>query len=187
MVQAQPKTVRATDVIESNESHANRDPITGEPGSHPVATTIGAAVGISAGVAAAVALGATAGTALGPVGTLVGAVVGGIFGGGVGHQIGEDIYPTQIAWWKNNYSSRPYVAKGADFSTYEPAYWYGLHAGAQTMKSEKNEKDFDNLEPSLRNNWNLARGDSTLEWDDARPAARDAFHRVRTNKLFNDR
>ena len=54
---------------------ANRDPLTGTPGSHPVGTGIGAAAG---GVAA----GAAAGTlAAGPVGTVVGAAIGAVDGG----------------------------------------------------------------------------------------------------------
>lgn len=173
------KLYNAKDVMESNEKHANRDPLTGEAGSHPVATGIGAAVGVTAGVAAAAAIGAASGAALGPVGAFVGAFVGGVYGGGVGHAIGEDIFPTQLAWWKNNYASRAYVMKGVDYSNYEPAYWYGIDAGARTK-----DTTFENLEPSIQNNWNLARGNSTLEWDDARPAVHDAFMRMRDPKSF---
>lgn len=157
----------------SNIEHENRDPITGEPGSHPVATTIGTVVGISAGVATAVATGATAGAALGPVGAAIGAVAGGIFGAGVGHAIGEDLHPTQIAWWKENYINRPYVKSTHGFESYEPAYWYGINAYQQFGGQE-----FDALEPNLRNNWNLDRAGSTLEWDEAAPAARDAYDRL---------
>ena len=158
--------------IQSNIEHENRDPLTGEPGSHPVATGIGAVVGISAGVATAIATGATAGAALGPVGAAIGAIAGGIFGGGVGHAVGESMHPTQIAWWKENYLSRPYVKSTHNFDAYEPAYWYGIKA-YETYKGQ----DFVLLEPSLRNNWNLDRGGSTLEWEDALPAVRDAYER----------
>src|SRR5688500_13752611 len=83
---------------------ANRDPLTGAPGSHPVGTAAGA-------VAGAVAAGAAAGTlAAGPVGTVVGAAVGAIAGGLAGKGIAEMIDPTvEDRYWKDNYSARSYV------------------------------------------------------------------------------
>ena len=52
---------------------ANRDPITGTPGSHPVGTGVGAAAG---GIAGGIGAGALAGSVAGPVGTVIGAAVG---------------------------------------------------------------------------------------------------------------
>ena len=66
---------------------ANRDPLTGEPGAHPVGTGIGAVVG---GAAA----GAAAGTVAGPVGTAVGAAMGASVGGLAGKAAAEKIDPT---------------------------------------------------------------------------------------------
>ena len=54
---------------------ANRDPLTGAPGSHPVGTATGAVAGGAAGAAV--------GSAAGPVGTVVGAAVGAVVGAGV--------------------------------------------------------------------------------------------------------
>jgi len=61
---------------------ANRDPITGATGSHPVGTGLGAAAG---GVAA----GAAAGSVAGPLGTVVGAAVGAVLGGLAGKGVAE--------------------------------------------------------------------------------------------------
>src|SRR5687768_9756464 len=70
---------------------ANRDPITGEPGSHPVGTGVGA-------VAGGAATGAAIGTAgAGPVGTAVGAAAGAIVGGLAGHGAAEGLNPTNEA------------------------------------------------------------------------------------------
>jgi uncharacterized protein (TIGR02271 family) len=66
---------------------ANRDPITCEPGAHPVGTGIGAAAG---GAAA----GAAVGTVAGPVGTGLGAAAGAIIGGLAGKAGGEAANPT---------------------------------------------------------------------------------------------
>src|SRR4051812_49056202 len=80
----------------------NPDPITGEPGSHPVGTGVGAA-------AVGAAAGAAGGAMAGPVGAVAGAVVGAVAGGLGGKSIAESIDPTaEDAYWRENYSSRPY-------------------------------------------------------------------------------
>lgn len=70
------------------QQDANRDPITGEPGSHPVGTGIGAAAG---GAAA----GAAVGTVAGPVGTGIGAAIGAVAGGLGGKAAAEHFNPTE--------------------------------------------------------------------------------------------
>lgn len=65
----------------------NRDPISGEPGAHPVGTAVGATAG---GVAAGAAVGSIAG----PVGTAVGAAVGAVAGGLAGKGVAEKVDPT---------------------------------------------------------------------------------------------
>lgn len=111
-----------------HKGDANRDPITGTPGAHPVGTGIGAAAG---GAAA----GAAAGTVAGPVGTAAGMVAGAVIGGLAGKGIAEKINPTvESGYWRENYSSRSYVDRGARWEDYEPAYrtgyeGYGRHHG----------------------------------------------------------
>lgn len=74
---------------------ANRDPISGESGSHPVGTGVGAVAGGAAGAAAGAATGAAVGTAgAGPVGTGIGAAVGAVVGGLAGHGAAEGLNPT---------------------------------------------------------------------------------------------
>src|SRR5687767_10858541 len=91
---------------------ANRDPITGAPGSHPVGTGLGAAAG---GAAA----GAAIGTVAGPVGTAVGMAAGAIVGGLAGKGIAEKIDPTvEDSYWRQNYASRPYVDKNNNYDVY---------------------------------------------------------------------
>lgn len=69
-----------------NSQNPNRDPITGEPASHPVGTGVGAASGGAAGAAL--------GMAGGPVGAGVGAAVGAVAGAAAGHATGEHFNPT---------------------------------------------------------------------------------------------
>ena len=154
------------DKIDTNRD-ANRDPITGAAGSHPVGTGIGALAG---GVAA----GAAAGTvAAGPIGTAIGAAVGAVVGGLAGKGIAEMIDPTaEDAYWRENYSDREYT-KGASYDEFGPAYRYGV-----SSYSAYPDRQFEDIEPDLRREWPTARGSSRLEWDRARLAAKDSWQRV---------
>src|SRR6185312_682607 len=99
-----------------NKGTPNRDPITGEPGAHPVGTGVGAAAG---GMAA----GAAVGTAAGPVGTAVGAAAGAIAGGLAGKAVAEHYDPTaEDAYWRQNFEREPYFQKGMTYEDYGPAY-----------------------------------------------------------------
>ena len=70
----------------NKSNQANRDPITGEPGSHPVGT--------AAGAAALGTAGAAAGAAAGPIGVGVGAAAGAVIGGLTGKAASEQFNPT---------------------------------------------------------------------------------------------
>ena len=148
-------------------AQANRDPLTGAPGAHPVGTGVGAALG---GVAA----GAAAGTVAGPVGTVVGAAIGAVAGGLAGKGVAEKFDPTlEDAYWRENYADRPYVAEGATYDDYGPAYRYGVES-----YDAYPERSFDEVEPELSRDWDTRRGTSRLEWSHARSATRDAWQRL---------
>jgi hypothetical protein len=150
---------------------ANRDPISGAPGAHPVGTGVGAVLG---GAAA----GAAAGTVVGPVGTIVGAAAGAVVGGLAGKGIAESIDPTsEMAYWRDNYKTRPYTDTATGFDDYEPAYGYGV-----SSYTKNPGRSFDDVDSELSRDWNASRGKSTLEWDRARLAARDAWDRVSTSR-----
>ena len=148
------------------EPDANRDPLTGAPGSHPVGTGLGAAGGAAAG--------ATIGAAAGPVGAVVGGAIGAVAGGLAGKGAAEAVNPTvEDAYWRENYASRPYVTPGTDYDTYAPAYKYGWESRGHFIGST-----FDDVESDLGREWDRVKGASSLGWDRAREAARDAWHRV---------
>lgn len=148
--------------------NANRDPITGAPGAHPVGTGLGAALG---GVAA----GAAVGTMAGPVGTVIGAAAGAIVGGLAGKGVAEKMDPTvENVYWRDNFTHRPYVGSGASFDDYGPAYVYGVHSSAKYA-----DRGFDEIESDLGRDWDSARGTSSLSWDRARDASRDSWDRSR--------
>lgn len=153
---------------ETAGDNANRDPISGTPGAHPVGTGVGALAG---GAAA----GAAVGTVAGPVGTLVGAAVGVVAGGLAGKSVAEAIDPTrEDAYWHDNYSDRPYVAQGSSYDDYGPAYGFGVEAVTRYPG-----RSFEQAEPEMSRQWAERSGASTLPWENARPAALDAWNRAR--------
>jgi uncharacterized protein (TIGR02284 family) len=147
------------------EPDLNRDPLTNEPGAHPVGTGVGAAGGAVAGAAA--------GTIGGPVGTLVGGVIGAVVGGLAGKAAAEAVNPsTEEAHWRENYSREPYFEQGRSFDDYRPAYMHGMQGRLQ------HDTDWDAAEPRLASEWSNARASSGLSWEQARPASRAAWDRV---------
>jgi hypothetical protein len=142
---------------------------------HPVATGVGAAVGGAAGGAVGgAAAGATVGGMTGPVGAVVGAVAGAVAGGLMGRGAGKALNPeAEETYWRENYSNRPYVASGAAYDDYGPAYRYGVDA-----YSRYPDRSYDELDADLGRGWETARGKSSLGWEHAKHATRDAWQRV---------
>ncbi|MCW1926412.1 hypothetical protein OKA05_27925 [Luteolibacter arcticus] len=145
----------------------NEDPITGEPGSHPV----GVGVGTAAGAAAGGAMGAIGG----PVGAAVGAVVGGIAGAIAGKAGGEAVNPTvEDAYWREHHGEQAFVDADSDltYEDYAPAYRVGYSGPA------RHRTDFDSADSALRSDWEAQKGASKLNWERAKHAARAGWHRV---------
>lgn len=164
------KHTEGTTAVRDPEHDANRDPITGTPGSHPVGTGVGAAGGGAAGAAVGGAVG-------GPVGAVVGGAVGAVAGGLGGKAVAEKIDPTvEDGYWREEWQNRQY----ADTDTYEydkdyhPAYRYGWESRGRYADREWD----DRLEAELSQEWAEFKGDSRLKWDQAKHATRDAWHRV---------
>ncbi len=151
---------------QTDSTDLNRDPITGEPGSHPVGTGLGAAGGA--------ATGAAIGSAAGPVGTLIGGAVGAIAGGLAGKGVAEAVDPTtEDTYWRENHTRADYYDANETYDDYAPAYRAGYtgYAGSEG-------KDFNQAEPALRDSWEKTKGVSRLTWEKARQASRAAWDRV---------
>ena len=153
----------------------NADPITGEPGSHPVGTGLRAAGGAAAGAAV--------GSVGGPLGTLVGGAVGAVVGGLAGSAVGEAIDPTvEDAYWRENYINQPYYgttkANYPDLN-YERDYQQAYRLGYDNDAIYDPDVAFEEIEPELKVNWEKSRAESRLSWDEAKLASRDAWNRNR--------
>ena len=164
----EPRDRNVTDVeVDSDvrQGDANRDPISGAPGAHPVGTGVGAAGGAAAGAA----IGAVGG----PVGVLVGGAIGAVAGGLAGKGAAEAINPTvEDEYWRENYSTRPYATADRGYEYYQPAYRYGWES-----RAKYNDRDFNDVAPDLEKNWHSARGNSKMEWSEARTPVSEAWHR----------
>jgi len=153
----------------TDSNPANRDPLTQEPGSHPVGTGLGSAGGAAAGIA----IGAVVG---GPVGALVGGTIGAVAGGAAGHGVGEAVNPTvESAYWSENFKSRPYYREGLSYADYEPAYRYGWERGGS---AENRGRKFEEVEGVLQKGWENAMAATDRPWAETRGATRDAWDRV---------
>ena len=158
----------------SDFNDANRDPLTNEPGSHPVGTGVGAALGGAAAGAAAGAFG-------GPVGAAIGGVAGAVAGGLAGKAAAEAVNPTEEdAYWRESFHREPYYVGGRTYEQYRPAYELGWSSVGRY------EGDFEAVEPRLADDWRARHSDG-LAWTDARPAARAAWERVSRSSLNDDR
>ena len=156
------------DMSDETKEDLNADPITGEPGSHPVGTAVGGVGGAAAGAAI--------GSVAGPLGTLIGGAIGAIVGGGAGHAAGEAIDPTrEEEYWRAEYASTPYYKADHDFDRdYHPAYAVG-YANRHRYPADAS---FDEHESDLKQSWEEVKGDSRLAWEEAKHATKDAWDRI---------
>ena len=93
------------------------------------------------------------------------------------HAAGEKMDPTvEDAYWAKSYSNSTYVPKGAKYETYRPAYRYGWES-----YDRLHGKKFDDVERDLASDWDNRRDGSSLSWENAKPAAKDAWKRLDSN------
>ncbi|UBF26669.1 hypothetical protein K9N68_01260 [Kovacikia minuta CCNUW1] len=157
---------------------SNPDPITQEPGAHPIGTGLGAAYTGAITTAVGGAFG-------GPVGAVVGAAVGAVAGGLLGKTAAESVNPTvEDAYWRDHYTTRPYVESGRRYEEYQPAYQTGYEGYHRFVGSGRR---YEEVEPELRNDYETRRGGAGLAWERAKHATRDAWNRVEHSVSRHDR
>lgn len=77
------------------------------------------------------------------------------------------------AYWRDNYSGRPYVMPGESFEAYEHAYRTGYENFGRYLG-----ESFDEVEDELRQDYGRRTGAASLSWERVREAARDAWQRI---------
>ena len=152
----------------------NRDPVSGEPGAHPVGVAAGGAGGAAAGTAIGAAIG-------GPIVGLVGAAAGAIAGGLAGKGIAEAVNPSEEEqYWREYYKTRPYYLSGQEYDFYAPGYRFGWESAS---RPEFRGKKFEEIESQLLVEW--PNYHTTGEFEDFREATRDAYDRVQQRYRSN--
>jgi uncharacterized protein YcfJ len=147
--------------------HENRDPITGEPGSHPVGSGAGAAGGAVAGGAIGAAVG-------GPAGAVAGAIIGGVAGAYGGRGVAEAVNPTiEEQYWRENHPSQSYATAEHSYEHFAPAYRVGYEAAGKYPG-----KTFEEVEDDLALDYQKNQPGSALPWDRVRPATKAAWDKV---------
>ena len=147
---------------------AHRDPVSKEPASHPIGVGIGAASGAASGLAV--------GLAVGPAGAILGAAMGAVAGGIAGKVIAEGLNPSvEDTYWREHFSSRPYVEAGKSYDVYRPAYQFGWES-----RNRYRGETWETAEAKLEREWKEAHDKaSNLAWENgARSATRDAWDRM---------
>lgn len=166
-------------IIKSASRDLNRDPLTGEPGAHPVGTAIGAATGA--------ATGASIGMGAGPVGAAIGAAVGGFIGGYAGKGVAEGIDPTaEDAYWRKNHRKQPFAQDGTGYDSYAAAYRTGYSGYREGRSFADREADLrmeyeggpQKAEAESNSNQEMPTSPPPLQWEKARSAAQAAYDRL---------
>lgn len=152
----------------------NPDPISDQPGSHPIETGVGAVVG---GALSGLAVGAVGG----PVGAVVGAIAGGAVAGGLaGKGLGELIDPTTEDNWIRDLIARQPGRTPEWTDTARQAYRFGWHAEARFPN-----QTFAQCESALEQEWQARNW--AFKWEDHRDQVRDGFEQGRDVNGTNDR
>lgn len=165
-------------VDEPAVAQLNRDPLSGAPGAHPMGTALGSA--------SAAAAGAAVGALFGPIGFLIGGTLGAIAGGAAGHAVAEHVDPTaEVEFWRGEWRSRSYFDPQLEYEQeYAPAFLFGVQSYGWLPMNDDGRWDRD-AEQRLAEEWERARGGSTLSWAQARQAVQDAWQRSHeTHKTY---
>jgi flagellar biosynthesis GTPase FlhF len=89
-----------------------------------------------------------------------------------GEERADQLEAAEDTYWRENYSTRPYVTQNAPYETYQDAYLFGWRA-----KKRYPGKDFDAIMADLERDWNAQRKNADQTWESVKEAARDAWNR----------
>jgi hypothetical protein len=77
--------------------------------------------------------------------------------------------------WREAYSREPYYRSEYNYDDYAPAYRTGYESAGRYLGQKKR---FDDLDSEMRAQFERIKGRSRLAWEDAKAAAKAAWHRV---------
>ncbi len=142
----------------------NRDPITGEPGFHPIGTLAGGASGAMTGAAI--------GTIGGPVGVILGAAAGGLVGGLAGDVLAELLNPSDLdEYWRAEFER----GRGISTRSYDEVKNEVYFGTQERLRYGKYAPPWKEVEPELAKLWRASPLWTGEEWEQVRATVSDVF------------
>jgi len=151
------------------------DPLFRAMAAHPLGVAAGAVIGAVAGY---LVVSLFAGAAATLVGAVIGVLAGATIAAGIAERSGRSHGSDDASrhdfsdrYFAERFEQAAYRRPDAIFEDYRPAYRYGLHA-----RTQRGAVIWDDaLERELASEWHLHRGDSKLDWNQARAGVYEAF------------
>lgn len=143
---------------------ARSDPITGEPGFHPIGTVAGGTSGAMAGAAV--------GSIGGPIGIMLGAVAGGLVGGLAGDALAELMSPADIdQYWRREFEQA--ASEGEEsYDQVKSAIYFGTQ---ERLRYGQAAPSWSEIESELAKLWRVSPLSSGEEWTEVRETVLRAF------------
>ena len=86
------------------------------------------------------------------------------------------------AYWRSNYSARPYAQSTRDYDYYRPGYRFGYDAASRYQ-----DRQWDDVETELSRSWDSYEHRGTSTWEQIKGAVRDAWDRVTGRRTVGTR
>ena len=96
----------------------------------------------------------------------------GLEGGVAGNALRGD-WELDQAWWRENFTNRPYVSADRRYEDYEPGYRF-----AYQSQSRYRGQKWNDVEPRLAQDWKHYEGRGESTWDHVKDSVRDAWERI---------
>ena len=138
-------------------------------------------LGEAAGGISGVLTGAAIGSAGGPIGMIIGGIAGAMGGWWAGRAVSEaaeNFTDDDDKYYGSHYDRSPSKMADRKYDDVRPAYAVGHMAG---RNPDYSNRSFDDVEKDLQKGWTSSMRERHGEWTTARPFARDAYDRSRSN------
>ena len=86
-------------------------------------------------------------------------------------------WTTEEEYWRNNYSTRPYIGANRDFDYWNPGYRYGYESATRYQG-----RTWNDVENDLKTGWDRFEHRSKATWEQIKDAVRDGWNRVTGNR-----
>jgi hypothetical protein len=86
------------------------------------------------------------------------------------------------AYWRSNYTTRPYAQSTLGYDYYRPGYRFGYDAANRYQ-----DRQWTDVESELSRSWDSYEDRGTSTWEQIKDAVRDAWDRVTGRRTVSSR